>query len=205
MDKIHVAKEINLEVKRKTIHAIITVAFVLLYIILGTKLLLFIAFLLLIGVVLTELCIRGYNLPLISYFIKNFDRPEDVLFRPGLGVFTLVIGITSVLLIKTAFFLMEDKAVILSMLLCVTDVSSTVFGLKFGKHKWFYNKRKSIEGSIANFLTGFLLTYLFYKDLLTLIIIPLITSIIESLPKLDDNINIPLFASITLLMLGKFY
>ncbi len=94
---------------------------------------------------------------------------------------------------------------ILSMIqLSIGDGFADIIGRKYGKHKWVFNKKKSIEGSIGFCLTSFIGSVLFlyffnlngynYKyNILKIFVVSLLCSFIELIPFIDDNISIPLF------------
>ena len=66
------------------------------------------------------------------------------------------------------------------------------------KHYWWYNKNKSIEGTLAFIITSFLGSGIFNhyfemsKTPEELIVISLACALVETLPFIDDNISIPL-------------
>lgn len=90
--------------------------------------------------------------------------------------------------------------------LAISDPASAIIGIKFGKRHIV--EHKSLEGSLAFFITCFLSIffvyyYLYSVKISTTIIIGIIVSLIvttfEMLPiRLDDNLTIPLFTSFAL-------
>jgi dolichol kinase len=83
------------------------------------------------------------------------------------------------------------------------DTSSTIGGIYLGRHKWRYNPRKSIEGSIFNLFVAILVISLVAPYHLA-ILAGMGVMIVESLPHVDDNMNIPIVASF-ILSLGFIY
>lgn len=96
--------------------------------------------------------------------------------------------------------------------LAVADPMSAIIGIKYGKTKVV--PHKSLEGSLAFFVSSFLITFLVFfwwtsflgswvwPVVLLSFLVALITSIFEMIPlRIDDNLTIPLFtAGMTLLL-----
>ena len=90
--------------------------------------------------------------------------------------------------------------------LAVGDGFSDLIGRRIGKTKWIYNKNKSVEGSLAFFLSSFIstnmilyylnniLNYSFHYNIIDISVISIICSLIETISIINDNISIPLFA-----------
>ncbi len=76
-------------------------------------------------------------------------------------------------------------------ILACADSMATIAGKFYGKIRIPYNHKKSIEGSIAFFITAFICAVI-YVPLKTALIVSLVSCIIESLPVEFDNISIPL-------------
>ena len=95
----------------------------------------------------------------------------------------------------------KNIAVIALLFLTVGDPSACLIGVFFGKIKTF--NKKTLEGTIAFILAGFLVTLLVVEiPLIYKLIAVTIASIVEMLPiKIDDNFTIPLSAGLTLLFL----
>jgi len=70
------------------------------------------------------------------------------------------------------------------------DPSAAIIGKKFGKHRWFFNSKKTIEGSISYFLVVFIVLT-FIIPIKNALIIALIGAMVESLPYLNDNVSVP--------------
>ncbi len=201
MKNIKVVDELSIEIKRKLIHFFLVLALALLFRIINFQIIPLLSSALFIGILISEFCIRGKNIPIISFCIKKFDRPENVLFSPGLGVFTLLTGI--LLIIFIGFILKINLLLIeLSILLNASDTFSTIFGIMLGKTKWPHNPRKTIEGTLAFFISGIIITLYYFQDA-TIIILPLVLALIETLPRFDDNISISTLSLFLLKFLGK--
>jgi dolichol kinase len=80
------------------------------------------------------------------------------------------------------------------------DGFSGVVGVLFGKHKWNFNRRKSVEGTVAGFLLAFLGASLITRD-------PLLSSVgcftgmlTEVLPwRASDNATVPIITMVALI------
>ncbi|MCR4290148.1 MAG: hypothetical protein NUV86_07805, partial [Candidatus Scalindua sp.] len=68
---------------------------------------------------------------------------------------------------------------------------ATIVGKFYGKIRIPYNHKKSLEGSVAFYITAFMCAVI-YVPLKTALIVSLVSCIIESLPIDFDNITIPL-------------
>ena len=96
--------------------------------------------------------------------------------------------------------------------LAVADPMSAIIGIKYGKTKVVQGK--SLEGSLAFFVTSFIITFLVFfwwtsylqimlsSVILLSFLVAFICSLFEMIPlRLDDNLTIPLFtAGMTLLL-----
>ena len=77
------------------------------------------------------------------------------------------------------------------MVVAFSDSIATVIGRFYGRLKIPYNHGKSVEGSIAFFVSAFMCS-IFYVPLWTALIVSFVSCIIESLPFKIDNISVPL-------------
>ena len=126
---------------------------------------------------------------------------KDEIFKGPL-IYTLVLTF-----LTYTNWLDTPNGVIAMTQLAVGDGFSDLIGRKYGKTKWIHNRKKSIEGSLGFLGTSLISTILFLNyfnfdySLEKIFIISLICSLIESLPKIDDNLSVPLVA----LLLCNFY
>jgi dolichol kinase len=82
--------------------------------------------------------------------------------------------------------------------LALGDPTATMIGLKYGKHKWPYNPRKSLEGSVCMMLVIFCVLLLFTSPLVSLATAASV-ALFESMPlAMSDNLLIPLFTTLFL-------
>jgi len=192
----------SLELKRKILHMLVGISALLLLIYnIITPLIIFIVLIAGIFVSLLSLKIR---IPLISWFLDNFERDKDKNRLPGKGVIFAFIG---VLLVLQLF----EKNIALASLAILTfsDSISLLIGKYFGKTKSILNKNKNIEGTIAGILIGpifacfFVPFYLAFAGSLTAGISELLTIKIGNI-KIDDNLIIPLAAGTIIFLIGRF-
>lgn len=182
-----------MESERQLMHfavGIITIAFMLIFGIQLTRGAVF--FVVIIGLLLINLKVLKWKIGFVDWFIEKFER-ENVLL-PGFGSAAYALGV----LIPLVFLsdIMEISAVIL--VLALGDGISTLIG-KNGKIQIPYNKKKTVEGSLAFFISS-LITYFIIKD--HGLIIAFVGAIVESLPlDIDDNISIPIVITLILVIL----
>jgi len=124
---------------------------------------------------------RGKPSPFADYLLDSLER-EGV--QPAHGAFWYAIGA----LIALSFISVPEKAVSAIMMLAIADGLSTIVG-SYGKHPLPYNRKKSIEGTLAFFASG-LLSYFLIGPLA--VPLALFAAAVESLDlPLDDNLTIP--------------
>ncbi len=137
--------------------------------------------LLIVSALISELMVRGRSFPLVTWFIRKFERRK---VRPGLGVINFLIGV----FISLVFF--DSRTVFLSVLvLAFNDSFSTVVGIAFGKHRVV--GKKTLEGSIGGFIGTVLIMSFFISSFVNVFIISLTATFIELFTTLDDNLIIP--------------
>ncbi|GAB6065413.1 SEC59/DGK1/VTE5 family protein [Aquifex pyrophilus] len=126
--------------------------------------------------------------PLFKLFIDLFEREEN-LEKPGIQSLYALLGIF------ISYLLFGKDAVYGIVVLAVGDGFSGLIGHYFGKRRLFYNPKKSLEGSLAFFLSSFI-ALLFITELEKAFLISLVSAFVESLKlPLDDNLLIPIVAS----------
>jgi dolichol kinase len=82
------------------------------------------------------------------------------------------------------------------------DGSATLFGKKFGKHVYPYNKGKKVEGTLLGLLVAWLGAWFFVVNPLRAFVGAMVGMLVEALPTpVNDNLTIPLFSGLTLLLL----
>jgi dolichol kinase len=140
---------------------------------------------------LTGLCLSWQytkkSWPLMRPLLEFLDRPDDIQRFPGRGaiLYGMAVGLTLLLYPLKA-------AVGAVAILAAGDSLSTLAGKAWGKRKWPWNRRLSLEGSLAFFLGAFLYSWLFIPAQLALAG-SLAGTLAETVPgHIDDNVTIPL-------------
>lgn len=139
------------------------------------------------GFLLINLVMRGYRVPLASWFVEVFERKDAPL--PGYGSVWYIVGLLiCCLLIEDVPSLCGAIAV-----LAFGDAASTIFGMR-GKTPLPYNNKKTVEGTIA-FILFSLTSFIFIGW--NALPLSLIAAFAESLPiRVDDNLTIPIVCSV---------
>jgi dolichol kinase/phosphoserine phosphatase len=129
--------------------------------------------------------LNGIRFPVLSSVTRLCVRASERR-RFAFAPVTLALGVVfSLVLFPTLI-----ASVSIAILACA-DSMATIAGKFYGKIRIPYNHKKSLEGSIAFFITAFICAVI-YVPLKTALIVSLVSCIIESLPVEFDNISIPL-------------
>ena len=101
-------------------------------------------------------------------------------------------------LLLTLFFPGKTGAAALTMFM-IADASAALFGRKWGRHYWGQSK-KTIEGTIAFFITGAIILYFFPgMDLFRALCASGLAAALEILDRpLNDNIQVPFMIALLL-------
>ncbi len=146
---------------------------------------------LIIGMLLMNLRLLGFGIPLVTWFEKNFERKDAKL--PGWGSACYAAG--NLMLLT---FLTDAHAIAACMIiLALGDSVSTIIGRR-GKIKIPYNRSKTVEGSLAFFIAS-LSAYLFIGP--PAVLLAALAALVESLPGLEDNLTIPVACTAFILIL----
>jgi len=89
-----------------------------------------------------------------------------------------------------------------SIPLVIGDSLAGLIGYRFGSHKLFYNKNKSIEGSLAFFIST-LISFLLFFDVKTSLLLTLFSTMLESILKKYENLILPFGCVLFYLVLSK--
>lgn len=126
---------------------------------------------------------------LYLYFFSEITRSSE-----KKGAFTgatfVFLGITI-----TIFFFEQHIAIPSILIMSLSDSASAIFGRKYNYTKI---KDKTLEGSIAFFITTLFIFYLFNFNLLLSLFVAGILTLIEFFDKLliDDNLSLPIASAI---------
>ena len=158
---------------------------------------------LLLGILISLLSLK-FKIPVISFFLDNFERKNDKTILPGRAV---IFGVTGALLALQLFE--RDIALASITILIFADPISHLVGKVFGKTKSPLNQSKNIEGHIAGALISSILAMFFVHPILAIagaLISMLFESLIIEIQKiqLDDNLIIPLAAGTTMFLIMRY-
>lgn len=179
----------KLERRRQIFHLFFGTLIVLLYNIKVLSInILFVIFL--IGFIVSFASIR-YKIPGINWFLRKFERKEDINKSPGKGSLMYLTGILVTLL------LFEEKIALAAiMILAVGDSVSHMVGKYFGKYK--FRSSKHIEGTIAGIFFASITASIFVNPQLAFIgsAVAMLTEAVEL--RIDDNLVIPVIAGLAI-------
>ena len=147
---------------------------------------------LLIGVLLIDLILRGYQIPVIFPLVQYGDRCNPL---PGKGAFFFAVSALACIILFPASIVVPALVA-----LAVLDSVSTLIGVRFGRHR-IYNG-KSWEGT----LSGIAVTFLALVPFLALpgvLAAAVIARIIELFSPVDDNLVIPVGVCILLTLVSS--
>lgn len=145
----------------------------------------------------------------VEYLRESDDRSPFTLFikdslnkvmkeqeiRGYMATFFYLVGLMVVVL-----FLPTNLALGAIIVLVLGDPAAAQVGRKYGGYKWNHNPSKTIEGSMAMFLVGFLALLILKIPLITTIFVALGATLFESLNlNISDNLMIPLICGIIML------
>ncbi|MFH1260726.1 MAG: hypothetical protein ABII39_02200 [Candidatus Micrarchaeota archaeon] len=145
-----------------------------------------------IGTILINSRLIGIHIGFVKWFETRFER-KNVMF-PGWGSACYAAGVLIPLVTLTD--VNQITAVIL--ILALGDCMSGIIG-RMGKNKLPYNKKKTIEGTLA-FIIASLPAYYFVG--IAAIPLAVLAGLAESVDiQMDDNILVPLVCSVFFLVL----
>lgn len=181
------------ETKRQVLHFLIGIVVIALLLYLGREFVLATVFVFIIaGGIAINMRLMRTKTVVVEWMEEQFER-RNVLF-PGWGGATYLAG-----LLMPLVFLVDINQIAASIfVLAVGDSLSTLVG-RMGRYRLPYNKKKTLEGSLA-FLLSSLPAYYFVGP----VIVPLalIAAMVESLSfDIDDNLTIPVVCIIFFLVL----
>ncbi|HTY75379.1 MAG TPA: hypothetical protein VMD05_07430 [Candidatus Nanoarchaeia archaeon] len=202
--------EVRIEIKRKSIHALITGTVAPLIVIgisnawlaralgIGLYVIFLTLFLLLEFSLRTE---RNWDIPFASKAYQIMANGYELENKTMLGgVFICLSGLLVV------SFLELHAALVGIMVLSYADSAASIAGKAFPKHSIGYNKKKHWEGTLAFAIVGFLVTLFalafvqmnLLKLFLVSLLIAAVSALIESLPTKYhyDNLTVPLAAAL---------
>ena len=129
--------------------------------------------------------LNGVSLPLVN-LVTRFCIRSNEQRRFTVSPVTLSSGVLFSLILFP-----KPIACTVIFIVAFSDSLATLAGRFYGRHRIPYNQRKSLEGSIAFFLSAFICSILYVPFYIALIT-AFVSCIIESLPIKGDNLSIPL-------------
>lgn len=185
----------KLPLKRAIVHFLICATIILAA--MQVRIVWYLFFILVIGMILSVLS-KKYDIPGVSWFLKNFEKPQYLKTFPGKGVLFLVAGALIV------FKLFPDNIAFASMaILAIGDPASHLVAGSF-KGKLF--KKKSLSGFLLGVIFSSMAASLFvpFARAFMAAIVALIAEVMViklGEDPVDDNIIIPLVAGTILYLL----
>ena len=145
---------------------------------------------------LTSEVIRKYgmNLPLFSSVTRKASKSVFEMNHFVTAPIAFTLGI-----IVSLLFFPPPIAYTSIAVLTLGDGFAGIFGRIIGKNSIFFNRKKTLEGTICGFACAFIGSLLFVNPLKALVAVS-VGMLAESLPlPIDDNLTIPLSTGITLI------
>jgi len=125
--------------------------------------------------------------------VKTVERPKELPFK---GAITFYFGC-----FLTTILFQPHIAIASITVLALADSLSTLIGYFYGKHKLPINKSKSWEGSLTFLIISFSVLLLFINPFKALTA-GILTTLVEMLPKVDDNIFVPLSVGLFMILIS---
>jgi len=196
------SKKERLEIRRQIFHLLLGALIVFSYQLRIINIdILFMVFI--VGFIISLISLK-HKIPIIYWFLKKFEREEDLKKSPGRGVLTYIAGILVVLILFN-----EDIALASVMILAVGDSISHMVGKYFGKRRYSLNNPKHIEGTIFGIFLATISASLFVGFLLAFLgsLAAMITEAVNLRVKdtiIDDNLIIPIIAASVMYLIQIF-
>ncbi|MBS3097898.1 hypothetical protein J4209_03845 [Candidatus Woesearchaeota archaeon] len=148
---------------------------------------------------------KKFKIPLIYWFLQNFEREENIRKFPGRGVIYYLIGS----LIVVGFF-RKDVALASIAILALGDSISHLVGRFKGAIKHPFTDKKFLEGALAGMIAAFVGSVLFVPPIEAAIasIFAMMAEGLDigiGLRKVDDNIIVPVVAAISVWLFRLFF
>ncbi len=171
------------EDERQAFHVFLGFASMGLVYLLGVQLAAYVVGVILVcGLALAQLKLSGHPLGAVDRLIERFERPHSTV---GYGAMAIAAGTLCILT-----FLHSPAQIYASLcMLGLGDAASTYFGRR-GTRKLPYNRRKTVEGSIA-FLV-FSLPAVYFVGWIGIVVAALAAFAEGVETKIDDNLLVPL-------------
>lgn len=174
----------RVEIRRDLFQTLLGIVVISVILLVGSVSIMVVLALIIFAMLYSNLASTTSHAPFAGFF-RSMERSNTTF---GLGATYLAIGIALVLgLVGNA-----QLAMLGLIALFFGDAAATIIGVRFGKTKLPYNRRKSLEGLLAYFIVVSIMGYFvvgIYSP-----VVGLMFSVVESMKlRLDDNIAIALF------------
>jgi len=163
-------------------------------------------FLMIIVGVLVSILSKRISIPFFSFYLKHFERQEQMGKFPGRGMIFFFIGVLLVMKLFT-----KDIALASIMILTLGDSISHIIGERFGQIKNIFNghSKKLFEGTLAGAIVGALGASLFipWTHAILASFTAMVAEVIEidlNHNTIDDNLTVPLVAGTVIYLLRIF-
>ncbi|MBI2134331.1 phosphatase PAP2 family protein [Candidatus Woesearchaeota archaeon] len=194
-------KKDMLEVKRQTFHLIagLSIVFLIYKGYLNQPIMIMV---LLAAIIISRASIRT-DIPIICWFLDNFERKEERKIFPGKGAILMILGA----FIALVFFPLKIALASIAIL-ALSDSFSHIVGRFFGRTRQPFST-KLIEGTIAGISAGFL-GAVFFVGANQALIGSTLAMAAETIGmringiEIDDNIMIPIIAGLSMWLLTIF-
>jgi len=144
------------------------------------------------GLLLSWLIKKGFKIPIIFPLVKKVERHYEKRL-PGKGALLFFLGA-----IITMLLFWQQRIVLGALCVAIYgDAASTIFGLRFGKHR--IAGKKTLEGTLAGIAASFAFLMLLFQWQVALAAAA-VGMLAELLP-FDDNFTIPIAVGLTLTIL----
>ncbi|HMK53573.1 MAG TPA: SEC59/DGK1/VTE5 family protein [Methanobacteriaceae archaeon] len=135
---------------------------------------------------------RYRYIPFFSTILRQCKRSHD-----ERGSIYFFIGIIITLYLFQSNMMVANAAI---LILIFGDSASTLVGRKFGKIKWPMQEHKTLEGSLAFLLIGFIVS-LTQLSLIPAFAGAVVGMVTEAYSPIDDNLTVPLVAALAMSIL----
>jgi len=188
------SKRLQKEIPRKAIHVMFGIFFLLIISLLGPGLsLIIMGACMILGILVSFAITRGAKFKRLKKIVEKVERENEKKFPGKAAIYFFASAIILLFIFGTS------KTIVITALSVqiFADAAGAIVGMSIGRHKLI--GKKTIEGSTAFFLVAVGCISLFYP--IQFALLPaIVATIIEALP-LDDNLWVPLFTAITLILI----
>ena len=180
--------------RRQFLHLLFGTVFIALIVFFGQRLCLAILIAcFLIGIVFSLAIKAGIKIPVFYHLVEKVEREHEKEL-PGQGA---VLFFASAIIVLLLF---PSPIISIGALCCLIfgDSASTIFGIKFGRHKLV--GKRTLEGTTAGILA--MLPFLLVLFPAPVAIVTAIIAGLSELLPINDNFTIPIAAAVTLTILS---